>query len=368
MDFNPSDLQRMLFDSAEALIGNRYTLDHRRALKNEPGGLDASAWADFADLGWLALAIPEHKGGLGGSLADAAVLMTAFGDKLVVDPYVSSAILACAILVQGDQTEALAAIASGQSRVALAHDEPGERYSVGTRTARLRAVENGYLLSGQKTLVLDAVSADRLIVTAGLAGEEGITLVLLDACAEGIEVKGYPLIDGSQAADIEFNDVVVTPDAIILPAGNGRATLTEAVDRASVALMAQAVGSMEACLKICSAYLKEREQFGQPIGKFQSLQHIMADMFVAAHQARSAMYQALAHSEAPAVERSRAVSLARITIDEASQLVSRAAIQLHGGYGVTDEYEVSHHYRRLLTLAKMYGDTDFHIRRLAELA
>lgn len=367
MDFNLSDMQRMLLDSAEGLIGDRYSLEHRRTVKQSPGGLDAEAWASFAEMGWLALAIPEDKGGLGGDMADVAVLMTAFGSKLVADPFVSSAVLAPAILAEGSADEVLAAIAGGETRIALAHDEPGDRHATGARSTRLVRSGNGYRLSGQKMLVLDAVSADRLIVSAGVEGEDGTALVLVEAAAEGVASGGYPLIDGTKAADIRFDDVPVTPEAVIVPAARGGDVLARALDRATVALMAQAVGSMEACLTICAAYLKERQQFGQPIGRFQVLQHIMADMFVAAHQARSALYQALAHADDAAPARARAVSLARITVGEATQIVSRSAIQLHGGYGITDEYEVSHHYRRLLTLEKMYGDTDFHIRRLATL-
>lgn len=367
MDFNLSDMQRMLLDSAEGLIGDRYTLEHRRHLRDTADGFDAQAWASFAELGWLALAIPEDKGGLGGGIDDVAVLMTAIGARAVVDPLVSNAVLAPAILSHGTDAAVLEAIAAGQSRVGLAHDEPGERYGRGRRATTLVPEGNGYALSGQKMLVLDAGSADRLIVSAAVEGEDGTALLLVNANAPGVSIEHYPLIDGSRGADIRFDSVAIAPDAFIVPAAQGIAVLEEAIDRATIALMAQAVGSMEACLTVCSAYVKERQQFGQPIGKFQSLQHMMADMFVATHQSRSALYQALADADGNAEARARAVSLAKITIGEASQLVSRGAIQLHGGYGVTDEYEVSHHYRRLLTLEKMYGDIDFHCRRLATL-
>ncbi|WP_295563440.1 acyl-CoA dehydrogenase family protein [uncultured Sphingomonas sp.] len=367
MDFNLSDMQRMLLDSAERLVGNRYTLEHRRALRDQHDGFDADAWASFAELGWLALAVPEEKGGLGGSIEDVAVLMTAVGSRLVVDPLVSNAVIAPAILSHAPEGDLLGDIASGQRRVALAHDEPGERYGRGPRITRLVRHGNGFTLTGQKMLVLDAVSADMLIVSASVDGEDGTALVLVDAKARAIVSEPYPLIDGAQAADIRFEGVSVTPDAIIVSPESGSAVLAEALDRAKIALMAQAVGSMEVTLAICAAYLKERQQFGQPIGKFQALQHIMADMFVAAHQARSALYLALGSATAAPAQRMRAVSHAAIIVGEASQFVSRNGVQLHGGYGVTDEYEVSHHYRRLLTLEKSYGDIDFHIRRIASL-
>lgn len=367
MDFNLSEMQRMLLDSAERLVSDRYSLEHRRALRDHHDGFDAGAWASFAELGWLALAVPEEKDGLGGSIEDVAVLMIAIGGGLVVDPLVSNAVIAPAILSDGHDTNLLAEIAAGERRVALAHDEPGERYGRGPRITRLVRRGNGFALTGQKMLVLDAGSADTLIVTASIEGEDGTALVRVDKNADRVATEAYPLIDGTVAADIRLDEVDVTADAILVPAEHGQAVLDAALDRAKIALMAQAIGSMEATLSICAAYLKERHQFGQAIGKFQALQHIMADMFVAAHQARSALYQSLAVATAGARERARAVSLAAITIGEASQFVSRSAIQLHGGYGVTDEYEVSHHYRRLLTLEKSYGDIDFHIRRIASL-
>jgi alkylation response protein AidB-like acyl-CoA dehydrogenase len=368
MDFNLSEMQRMLLDSAERFVEDHYSLHHRREMREVPDGLDRVAWASFAGLGWLALAIPEAQGGLGGSLEDVAVLMTAFGRKLVTEPFVSTAVLAVHILAAASQEDLLAAIAGGEALVALAHDEVNERYAYGPpRQTKLAASGNGYTLSGQKMLVMDAPSATHLIVTASLEGEAGTALVLVDAGAEGVTSSPYLLVDGARAADIKFESVSIAPEAVLLAPVQGNAVLAEALDKAGIALMAQSVGAMESCLKICAAYIKERKQFGQPIGKFQALQHIMADMFVATHQSRSALYRALAFA-GDATERAKAASLAKLTIGEASQLVSRHAIQLHGGYGVTDEYEVSHHYRRLLALEKIYGDIDYHTRRLAKTA
>jgi len=369
MDFNPSEMQQMLLDSAERLLADRYSLEHRRSLRATPDGVDRAGWASFAELGWLALAIPEANGGIGGSMTDVALLSAALGAKLVTEPFASSAVLAVHLLANAERShdEALAALGGGQLLYALAHDEPGERGGDrGVRQTTVRRDGNGLRLDGQKMLCLDAPSADRLIVTATFDGERA--LLVVDRMTAGVTADSYPLIDGSRAADIAFSDVTLDDDALLVSGERAGALLDEALDRAAVSLMAQAVGSMEACLTICSAYVKERQQFGQPIGKFQALQHIMADMFVAAHQSRSALYQALAHVDRPPTERRRALSLAKITIGEASRLVGGQAIQLHGGYGITDEYEVSHHYRRLLVLEKCYGDIDHHVRRLGSLS
>lgn len=360
MDFNLSDLQRMLLDSADRFIGDRYSLEHRRNLRQAPDGLDAEGWATFAELGWLALLVPEEHGGLGGSMADAAVLATALGGRCVTEPFASTAVLGVTVLAGAAHPDAglLGELATGSVRLALVHEEPGRSL----QAERATKLSDG-ILTGHKTMAFDAPSATHLIVTA--QGPEGFALVLVPRDTAGTTFADYALYDGSRAADIKFDGVAVDPSAILAQGDEAERLLALALDRTRIILAAQSVGSMEAELEICSAYLKDRQQFGQPIGKFQSLQHIMADMFVATHQARSILYYALSRMEAPGEERSRAVSLARINIGEGAQLVSRQAIQLHGGYGVTDEYEVSHHYRRQLVLEKQYGDIDFAIRQVS---
>jgi alkylation response protein AidB-like acyl-CoA dehydrogenase len=364
MDFNPSDLQRMLLDSAERYIGDHYSLEHRRALRKAPDGIDHGAWQTFAELGWLSILVPEEMGGLGGSMADVAVLAGALGNRCVREPFTSSAVLSCTILSGAGEAQGpiLESVISGEARVTLAHDEPNERYGYSSpRAVTLSETPDGATLSGQKMMVLDAPSATHFIVTA--QARDGVALVVVPADAQGIRQDDYSLYDDTRASDIAFEDVTVDAANIMARGQEAEILLALAIDRARIALAAQSVGSMEAELEICSAYLKERQQFGQPIGKFQALQHIMADMFVATHQARSMLYFALSQIDAPAQNRERAVALARIQITEAAQLVSRKAIQLHGGYGVTDEYEVSHHYRRQLVLEKLHGDLAYSLER-----
>lgn len=369
MDFNRSDLQRMLLDSAERFIDEHYSLEHRRSLRETADGLDSAAWETFAELGWLAILVPEDLGGLDGCMADASALAEVLGSRCVTEPFVSSGVIAPTILgkAASSQEDLLGEIVGGAARVILAHDEPDERYSYASeRKVTLAPSGNGFVLSGQKMMALDAPSATHAIVTA--QGPNGLALVLTPLDADGVSSSEYALYDGSRAADILFADTPITPEAVLAEGAAAHDLLTLALDRGRVIANAQSVGSMEAELEICSAYLKEREQFGQPIGKFQSLQHIMADMFVQTHQARSALYFALSRldGEADAAERARAVSLAGVKVGEAAQFVSRQAIQLHGGYGVTDEYEVSHHYRRQLVLEKTLGDMDYLVRRLGK--
>lgn len=357
MDFNPSDLQRMLVESAQRFVESHYTLEHRRSLRATDDGLDAPGWQAIADLGWLAIIMPENCGGLGGNLTDAAVLASVLGTRCVTEPFVSTAIIGATFLSHnsGSDGSLLEGLVTGGRRIALAHDEPGERYAFGSDRAVLLKRSGGrWVMSGQKLLALDGPSATDLVVTA--QSSEGLALVCIPAESAGITREDYALHDGSRASDLRFDGVSVPDGAVMATGRDAQALLDLALDRARIILGAQATGSMEAMLDLCSAYLKERQQFGQAIGNFQSLQHIMADMFVATHQARSALYYALSCADAEPATRARAVALARITIAEAGQLVSRQAIQLHGGYGVTDEYEVSHHFRRQMVLEKQYGD------------
>jgi alkylation response protein AidB-like acyl-CoA dehydrogenase len=371
MNFDYTDVQQMLLESAERLMAATGTVEHWRAQRELRDGLDVAGWTQFAELGWLALAVPEDRGGLGGSMEDIALLMTALGKGLAVEPFVSTAVLCGHILGACNaselRTELLEGVAGGTLRLALAHNELVDRFDVTTPRATVAASSaDGYVLTGAKTLAFDAPSAGKLIVSATLDGAVGTALFLVDSDAPGVIVEGYPLIDGSQAADVVFDKVVLAKDALLADGTEGTALLAEAIDRATVALLGQAVGSMEACLDICSAYLKERKQFGQVIGKFQALQHIMADMLVAAHQARSILYHAIAACGGDAAARTRAVSSAKVVAGEAMQLVSRSGIQLHGGYGLTDEYAIGHYHRRLIVLEKAYGDINYHVQRLAD--
>jgi len=369
MDFNLSEMQQMLVDSATKLVADNYTLEDLREQKHNPAGYSEKNWAQFAEMGWLALPLPEDVGGLGCSIEDAVVLNFMLGRGLAVEPYVSSVIIGgdlLAAMPEGDaRTTLLGGIATGEVRTALAHDEPGERFADHPARATTAAASgNGFALTGKKMLVLDGASATHFIVSATQA-DGGVGLFVVPADAAGLAADRYQLIDGAAAADLTLDGVQVDAGALIAAGDAAGDLLGLTLDRANLVLMAQAVGAMEACMEVCSQYIKERQQFGQAIGKFQALQHIMADMFVAGNQARSMVYYALASIAAERPVREKAVSAAKLIVGEAAQTVSRSGIQLHGGYGVTDEYMVSHFFRRLLTLEKTFGDIDHHTRRLA---
>ncbi len=368
MDFALTSEQDMLVDGAARFVRERYGLEQRRAVI-AGGGLDDANWAQFAEMGWLMLPFPEDVGGLGGAPEDVALLMIEFGRGLVAEPYVTSVLLCGTILAGSANTAARSAaeqIAGGELRVALAHDE-GAAPLAADATPALVAVREGdrLRLSGIKRTVLDAPAAHSLIVSAQLDGV--CALILVPADAPGISPANYALIDGAGAADISFENVAVDGDALIATGDTATTLLAQGIDAAKLGNLAQAVGSIEAILDICSEYLKTRQQFGRPIGSFQALQHIMAQMFVEAQEARSILYFAIAATRADQPKRERALAQARVVISEAARIVSRQGVQLHGGYGMTDEFSIGHHFKRQLTLEKMFGDADSHLDALADM-
>lgn len=368
MDFSRSDIQVMLLDSAERLLAESSSVEYWREQKHNALGFQEARWAQFAELGWLALPLPEAAGGLDGAIEDVALLNIALGKALASEPYVSSVVLGGHVLTMaGGREDVMAGIASGAIRVALAHQESGvDPLRLEAPGTIARRTCDGFALEGAKLLALDAPSAAQLIVSARIEGEDGLALFLVPASAQGMTSNAYPLIDGTRAADLRFDAVPLEADALLAGSNAGAALLSEAIDRAQIALMAQAVGAMEGATAVCGDYVKERKQFGVAIGSFQAIQHIMADMFVATHQSRSMLYHALARAEAEPGERAAALSAARIVIGEASQLVARNGIQVHGGYGLTDEYAISHYFRRLMCIEKQFGDLTEHMTRFGE--
>jgi alkylation response protein AidB-like acyl-CoA dehydrogenase len=369
MDFNLTEEQQMLRDSARRFVHEHYEPEQRRALTKTESGFSCEHWEDMADLGWLALGLPEDVGGLACSFVEVAILLEEFGRGLVLEPYVSSAVLCGHILEAADNVQAradtLRAVAEGRRRLALAHYESAQRYELAPVAVRARDTGEGFVLDGTKTLVLDAPAADQLIVSARVEGEEGFALFLLDSATGGVTLQPYPLIDDSRAADVEFTSVRLPRSALLIGPARSQRVMDEALDRATLARVAEALGAMECVMQLTSEYLKTRVQFGQPIGKLQALQHRMAEMFVEVQEVRSILYCGLAHLDAEATLRGAVVSAAKLVTLEAGRIVGGQGIQLHGGIGVTEEYAVGHYFKKLVAFEKTYGDGAWHLERLA---
>ncbi len=369
MDFNYTEEQLALQDTLRRFIARDYPFEHRRALAKSAEGFDRAAWKTFADFGILALPFDEEFGGLNGTAVDSMLVMEMLGRGLALEPYVSTAVL-CGGLIRdagsAAQKEALLpAIAGGELMLALAHYEAGARYALDRVATTATAASGGWQLDGAKAVVLGAPSADKLIVSA--RDGNGVSLFLVDATAPGVTLRAYPTQDGARAADVKLAGVQVGADALIGPAGGALQIVERAVDYANAALCAEAVGIMSALNEVTLEYLKTRKQFGVPIGKFQALQHRMADMVIATEQARSMATLAAVRVDSPdAAERSRAVAAAKAYVTQSARLVGQQAVQLHGGMGVVDELNVGHYFKRLTMIGLTFGDADYHLGRFSD--
>ncbi len=376
MDFTYTEEQRALQDSLGRFITKDYGFEQRRALARSETGFSAEAWGQYAEFGLLALPFPEELGGLGGSPVDVMLVMEQFGRGLVLEPYLATVVLAGGLLrdvEQCSQREALLeGIATGELKMALAHHEPGTRYELKHVKTIASAIGDGWEITGHKAVVLSGDCADKLLVSARTSGEArdaaGISLFLVDADASGLTRRGYVTQDGGRAAEINLDKVQVAADALVGTVGAALPFIERAFDCATAALCAEAVGIMEAVNQATLEYLKTRKQFGVPIGKFQALQHRMADMVVATEQARSmAMLAAVKVASDDPVERARAVSGAKTYVGQSLRFVGQQAVQLHGGMGVTDELNVGHYFKRLTTIGFTFGDADYHLARYCSL-
>ena len=369
MDFNYTEEQLALQDTLRRFIARDYPFEHRRALAKSADGFDRSAWKTFADFGILALPFHEDFGGLNGNAVDTMLVMEMLGRGLALEPYVPTVVL-CGGLIRDAgsavQKEALLpAVAGGELMLALAHFEPGARYELDHVATTATADGSGWKLNGAKAVVLGAPSADKLIVSA--KDGKGVSLFLVDAKAPGVTLRAYPTQDGARAADIRLNKVMVGADALIGTSGGALPVIERAIDYANAALCAEAVGIMSALNEVTLEYLKTRKQFGVPIGKFQALQHRMADMVIATEQARSmATLAAVRVDSTDAAERSRSVAAAKAYVTQSARLVGQQAVQLHGGMGVVDELNVSHYFKRLTMIGMTFGDADYHLGRFSD--
>jgi len=356
----------MLREGAERFLQKSYPFERRRATLAVESRCDRSVWQEFVDLGWLALNVPEEAGGLGGGPFEAAIVAEEMGRRLVLEPYATTALL-CTRLVERSpasplRDELLTGIADGSLRLALAALEPGRGYDVEHALTLARADAEGHVVNGVKLLVQDAPAANRFIVVA--ATDRGPGLFVIGADAAGLALRAYPLIDGRLAADIDLVDVRIPAAALLC---DSTAALDEALDRLRTFEVAEALGAMEAVMALTAEHLRNRRQFGQPLANFQALQHRMAEMFVEVQETRSALYHALANLEAEPLRRNAAVSSAKVVAAEAGRVVGGHGIQLHGGVGMTDDYQVGHYFKRLLVLEKSWGDVDFHLDRIARV-
>lgn len=376
MDFSFSDEQMLLSDSVEKFVQNDYSFESRQKLVQTEMGFSADNWRTFAQLGWLGIPFTEADGGFGGSAVDTMILMEQFGKGLIVEPFLASVILAGGALKSAGnkaQKEAwLPDLIGGSRQAALAFAEPQGRFNLADLTTTGRADGDGYRLNGHKCVVLNGPAADFFVVSARTSGEqrdlEGVSLFIVAADAPGVGRRDYPTVDAFRASEVTFDDVALDADALLGPLGGGYPLLEQVIDEGILAVGAEAVGCMEVLYKATVAYCKTREQFGQPIGKFQVLQHRMVDMFMEHEQSKSLMYMAaMRMDEGYNDEARKAVSAFKVQVGKSGRFVAQGAVQLHGGMGMTDELSVGHYFKRLTAIDTLFGNVDFHLKRYGAL-
>ncbi len=374
MDFSLTEEQQLLRDAIARFVANEYSFAARTQAIATPKGWSERVWAQFAEMGLLGVPFPETHGGFGGTAVDVMVVMQELGRALVVEPYLATVVLAGGLVdlagAASQKQDILPRVAAGKWLLALAHGEPQARYDLHDVATTARREGGGYVLNGRKAVVLHGASADTLVVAARTGGgqrdRQGITLFLVDARSRGVDATGYRTIDGLRAADVALADVHVGAGAVLGPVDGGLPFLERAVDLGAAALCAEAVGVIEALNAATLDYLKTRQQFGQPIGRFQALQHRAVDMLIRAEQSKSmACLAAVKAQSDDAPERRRAVSAAKSLVGRAGRAVAKEAIQLHGGMGVTNELPAAHLAKRLTMIDFWLGDASFHTERFA---
>ena len=377
MDFRLSDEQKLIRDAVEKFIRNDYHFDARNKLLATEEGFSRENWRQFAELGWLGVPFSEDVGGFGGGMVEILQIMEPFGTGMVLEPYLSTVVLGGSAIDRGApagrRETLLGQLIEGDLMLALAYTEAESRFNPADVATRAEKTAGGhYRLSGEKTVVLDAPSADMLIVSARTAGDRldrrGISLFLVPADTEGVRLTRYRVIDGRRGANVTLDNVEVGADALLGEEGKGFELLEQVIDFGTAAACADALGAMQAAYQRTVDYLKTRKQFDQPIGAFQALQHRAVDMFIAVESARSMTYMVAMNVGNPDPdERRKAVSAAKQLIGEKARFVAQQAVQLHGGIGMTEELDVGHYFRRLTLFCSQFGTTDYHLQRFAEL-
>jgi alkylation response protein AidB-like acyl-CoA dehydrogenase len=374
MNFELTEERRMLQDSLRRFLADKYTTQVRNQILDSTAGLSATIWSQMADLGVIGALLGEDKGGFGGTGFDITTVFEELGRAGVVEPFLDTAILGAGLIAElgtDDHAGILEDVMAGSVHLAFAHGEPTSRYDLNIVATTAQKRGDHYVLNGRKSVVVNAEATDHLVVSARTSGDvddqNGISLFLVPADADGLDLNGYPLISGGRAAEILMDGLVLPQDALLGSEGNGFDAIEKSVAMANVALVAEALGAMETAARLTLDYLGTRTQFGRPIGSFQVLAHRMADVFIELEQARSAVILAAGHLEADRVTRERHVSAAKHLIGRVGKLVAEESIQMHGGIAMTQEYELAHIAKRIVMIDHRFGDTDHHLERFIAL-
>ena len=376
MDFSYTETQDMLRDTLARFLADTYDFETRKKMLARPEGRDPGVWRALAtELGILGAPFTEEHGGLGGGALENMIVMEELGKVIAIEPYLQTVVIGGGALKHaakhagGAMADAMIpAIIAGEAVIAFAYAEPQGRYDLANLCTTAKADGAGYVLNGQKAVVYAAPWATHLLVTARTGGSQrerdGVALFLIDAKLPGVVRRDYPTVDGFQASEVYFENVAIPGDALI---PGGIDLIEQLVDEATVAVCGEASGIARKLHEGTLDYAKQRKQFGVPIGKFQVLQHRMADMFIEAEQIASMALMGTLKLDLPAAERKAAVSLAKAKVSRSIRFVGQNAIQTHGGIGITQELAIGHFFKRGTMIENQFGSADFHLDRFEQL-
>jgi len=359
MDLETSEDQRLISESAEKFLREHYTHDVFRALVAGETRWREDIWAGFAEMGWLGLPFAEKLGGFGMGGAEVATLMEAFGRALVLEPYIPTVILCGKLMEFSGSADHLPGIIAGQTRLAFAHDDGGDETAA-------KPDGDGYVLTGSKKAVTAAPMATAILFSAKLP-EGGTGVFLVSAEQPGLNIRPYFTVDGGCAADITLADVKVGGGQVLGDGQDAGPAINAALAHGIAAACADAVGAMAEMVEQTLDYTQQREQFGQPVARFQVLQHRLVDMKLAVEEARASALFAALSLDAPDMLRDRAVSGAKAKVGRAARFIHQAAIQTHGAIGTTDELMLGWYAKRLIAFEANFGSTREHRRRYGGL-
>ena len=375
MNFELSEEQKMIQQSVERFVQENYDLSNRIKISSEDPGYSKEYWSSMAELGWLGLAFDEEDGGFGGNQIDTLVLMEQFGKGLVLEPFLANIVLGGGAIKRGGSAalkeSIIPSLIDGSLQLTLAYAEEQSRFDLEDIATAAREDDGNFVLNGKKSMVLNAESADKIIVVARTNGsqvdKEGISLFLVNADSDGLERENFPTVDGLRASEISLNDVKVSPENLIGEKDKGFEILQAVANDAILALAAEAVGAMEVLYKDTVEYTQQREQFDHPLSDFQVLQHRMVDMFMEYEQCKSLLFRATMETVQDPKLSQRTVHALKHLIGKSGIFVGENAVQLHGGMGVTEELRVGHFFKRLLVIDSQFGNADFHLDKFTSL-
>ncbi len=373
MNFNLSEEQIMIQDSVARFVQDTYAFDQRNETVALQHGFSTENWQQFAELGWLSIPFAEEYGGFGGGPVDTMVITQEFGRGLVAEPFLPTVLLFGGLLQAGAseelKSELIPQIVAGELQGAFAFAERQSRYTITDVKTRARQDGVNWVLNGEKTVVLNGGGAHKLIVLARSSGEQsdenGLSLLLVDAFAEGVSTTAYRMTDGREAANVSLDNV--TADAVVGELGEGFTLMNPVLDQAILAVAADALGAMESLNTQTLEYLKTRKQFGTHIGSFQALQHRMVDMFAACENTKSLLYRAVCALDAGDEDAQRSLLALKVMVGRAGRRIGGEGIQMHGGMGMTEELSVGSYVKRLMIANTLFGDADYQQQRFSAL-